>query len=274
MDTSKIGENLDRIRAARGMSKAEMARLADVTPVTVGNSLKTGRMDLMHLLKYIEVLGCSGAEALDGAFNPEKFTLATELSERYPWNLGIEIIGREDAIYRLYIPALNDAIETLTDREQRILVLRFKHGWTLEEVGKEFGVTRDRIRQIQNKAIRRLRHPSLSRTFLLDTMGKYVEAAKERDRLKLENITLQDKLDRVCKEKNIVTQADEDATPLYDLELSVRSYNCLARAGYTHLGDLRGVTVEKLMKVRNLGRKSMKEVVTKLKEYGIEVEAS
>ena len=58
-------------------------------------------------------------------------------------------------------------LETLTEREQRVLILRFglKDGRsrTLEEVGKEFNVTRERIRQIEAKALRKLRHPSRAR---------------------------------------------------------------------------------------------------------------
>lgn len=62
---------------------------------------------------------------------------------------------------------LAEVLETLTDREERVLRLRFGledgHTRTLEEVGKEFGVTRERIRQIEAKALRKLRHPSRSR---------------------------------------------------------------------------------------------------------------
>lgn len=62
---------------------------------------------------------------------------------------------------------LDDVVSTLTEREQRVIKLRF--GWddgrprTLEEVGKEFNVTRERIRQIEAKALRKLRHPSRSK---------------------------------------------------------------------------------------------------------------
>ena len=60
--------------------------------------------------------------------------------------------------------ALNEALETLTDREEKVLRMRYalldgKH-YTLEEVGKEFGVTRERIRQIESKALKKLRSPS------------------------------------------------------------------------------------------------------------------
>ena len=62
---------------------------------------------------------------------------------------------------------MKDALCSLTQREQEVLRLRFGlddgRSRTLEEVGKEFRVTRERIRQIEAKALRKLRHPSRSR---------------------------------------------------------------------------------------------------------------
>jgi len=62
---------------------------------------------------------------------------------------------------------MHDVLEQLTDRERRVLVMRFGledgQSRTLEEVGKEFGVTRERIRQIEAKALRKLRHPLRNR---------------------------------------------------------------------------------------------------------------
>ena len=62
---------------------------------------------------------------------------------------------------------LNAVLGELSDRERRVLMLRFGiedgRARTLEEVGKEFNVTRERIRQIEAKALRKLRHPSRSR---------------------------------------------------------------------------------------------------------------
>ena len=59
---------------------------------------------------------------------------------------------------------MQDVLQNLTERERKVLVLRFGledgHQRTLEEVGQEFGVTRERIRQIEAKALRKLRHPS------------------------------------------------------------------------------------------------------------------
>lgn len=78
------------------------------------------------------------------------------------------IMGPEDAAsYAVLQDQIGKLLDTLTDREQRVLILRFglKDGRsrTLEEVGKEFNVTRERIRQIEAKALRKLRHPSRAR---------------------------------------------------------------------------------------------------------------
>ena len=71
------------------------------------------------------------------------------------------------AAYTLLQEQLKDVLNTLTDREKKVLRLRFGlddgRARTLEEVGREFKVTRERIRQIEAKALRKLRHPSRSR---------------------------------------------------------------------------------------------------------------
>ncbi len=78
------------------------------------------------------------------------------------------IMGPEEAAsYAVLQDQIAKLLETLTDREQRVLILRFGlqdgRTRTLEEVGKEFNVTRERIRQIEAKALRKLRHPSRAR---------------------------------------------------------------------------------------------------------------
>ena len=75
------------------------------------------------------------------------------------------IMGPEDAAaYTMLQDQIQKLLKTLSDREQRVLVLRFGlldgRTRTLEEVGKEFNVTRERIRQIEAKALRKLRHPN------------------------------------------------------------------------------------------------------------------
>ncbi|MFC5750107.1 RNA polymerase sigma factor RpoD [Actinomadura rugatobispora] len=74
------------------------------------------------------------------------------------------VVPIEAAAFLLLQDQLEDILGTLSDREQRIIQLRFGltdgHPRTLEEVGREFGVTRERIRQIESKTLAKLRHPS------------------------------------------------------------------------------------------------------------------
>ena len=103
----------------------------------------------------------------------EPVSLETPIGEEEDSHLG-DFIEDEDApapdeaaSYILLKEQLEEVLETLTPREAKVLRLRFGlddgRSRTLEEVGQEFGVTRERIRQIEAKALRKLRHPSRSR---------------------------------------------------------------------------------------------------------------
>ena len=82
-------------------------------------------------------------------------------------NLGFLAEVNQTSLYSALDQLMVEVLSTLTDREQKVLRLRFGlddgRARTLEEVGKEFNVTRERIRQIEAKALRKLRHPSRSR---------------------------------------------------------------------------------------------------------------
>ena len=103
----------------------------------------------------------------------EPLSLETPIGEEEDSHLGDFIqdqnvpVPAEAAASNLLRDQLNEVLDTLTEREQKVLRLRFGmddgRARTLEEVGKEFQVTRERIRQIEAKALRRLRHPSKSR---------------------------------------------------------------------------------------------------------------
>ena len=103
----------------------------------------------------------------------EPVSLETPIGEEEDSHLG-DFIPDEDApapaeaaSFALMKEQLTEVLDTLTPREEKVLRLRFGlddgHQRTLEEVGKEFNVTRERIRQIEAKALRKLRHPSRSK---------------------------------------------------------------------------------------------------------------
>ena len=103
----------------------------------------------------------------------EPVSLETPIGEEEDSHLGDFIqddnvpVPADAATFTLLREQLGEVLETLTEREQKVLILRFGledgRSRTLEEVGKEFNVTRERIRQIEAKALRKLRHPSRSR---------------------------------------------------------------------------------------------------------------
>jgi len=103
----------------------------------------------------------------------EPVSLETPIGKEEDSHLGDFIEDKDSpappkiASHTLLKEQLDDVLKTLTYREKRVLEMRFGistgHPHTLEEVGKEFGVTRERIRQIEAKALRKLKHPSRSK---------------------------------------------------------------------------------------------------------------
>jgi RNA polymerase primary sigma factor len=103
----------------------------------------------------------------------EPVSLETPIGEEEDSHLGDFIEDKstltpsDAASYQLLREQVEDILSTLSDREARVLQLRFGledgRNRTLEEVGRDFGVTRERIRQIEAKALRRLRHPTRSK---------------------------------------------------------------------------------------------------------------
>ena len=120
------------------------------------------------------VIGMSADKVRDTMkYALEPVSLETPIGEEEDSHLG-DFIPDEDspapsdaASYTLLKEQLNEVLHTLTPREEQVLKLRFGlldgRTRTLEEVGKEFDITRERIRQIEAKALRKLRHPSRSK---------------------------------------------------------------------------------------------------------------
>ena len=207
----------------------------------------------------------------------------------YPYNLIPVINGENDDSYlrtnadedyqepkKYYSPGIMEEVmnEVLTERENKVLQMRYQWDMTLEEAGKECGVTRERIRQVEAKAIRKLRFQQHKGTFSCVPESELREAQGEAEHYKAQAEYLQAELDKI---RNITPEQRTEAekkgtfleTSILELDLSVRSYNCCKRAGINTLGDLSMKTLNDMYHVRNLGRRSLQEIEKKMSEYGL-----
>ncbi len=168
------------IRQAITRALADQARTIRI-PVhmveTINRLIKVSRQLLQELGRDPTVEEIAGEMGLTPEkvrevikISQEPISLETPIGEEEDSHLGdfIEdqeaIAPAEAASVMLLKEKMADVLKNLTERERKVLVLRFGledgHQRTLEEVGQEFGVTRERIRQIEAKALRKLRHPS------------------------------------------------------------------------------------------------------------------
>ena len=212
---------------------------------------------------------------------------ATELD--YPKSLYLDLgFDPMDMVNMSDLSGLDFILDScLTEREGKIIRMRYQEHMTLEACGKVFGVTRDRIRQVQEKALRKMRHPAY-RSIIREGKEAFDRRQEARGILKKATEEMMEEVERIKGDTQLLREImngdgkdkaepiirrhfDKSKIDIEELGFSVRAYNCLKRAGYNVIGDMIGVSMGDLIKVRNLGRKCCDEVVTKLREYGIEV---
>lgn len=170
---------------------------------------------------------------------------------------------------------LEVALSKLSEREQKVIELRFKDRFTLDECGRLLDVTRERVRQIEAKAIRKLRHPAYRRFY------KYgiSEVIKETEKYQKEITNLYEKK-KEAEELKATLDANErylfahgvlldGGAEIEELGLSIRPYNCLKRAGVGTIEELTNKTRGELMEIRNMGLGSLKEIELRLAERGM-----
>ena len=175
----------------------------------------------------------------------------------YPENLLYDIFGGEWEYPRPadFDGSLEYVLHSLTERERRILDFRYKDGLTYEEIGKRECVTRERARQIYARAVRNLCNPQRLNYLKYGVSGVVAwktESAREAALASLPKLDIK----------------PEDIA-LEELDLSMRSYNCLKRAGMNTMRDVAEMTFDELCHVRNLGKKSVDEICAVLTGYGI-----
>lgn len=191
----------------------------------------------------------------------------------------------EDILPSDILPTIEYVLGMLTERESMVIQLRFKYGLTLVDVAKEYGnITRERVRQIEAKALRKLCHPTRKRWLVHGVTGM-IESAEVAAASQAITNELKSTINEISKisfnlaelvgKKPVETSMDKFnqeqvlSLRIDELDLSVRSYNCLNRAGIETLGDITNLSSFELLRVRNLGKRSYDEIVKVLEDRGL-----
>ncbi len=217
-----------------------------------------------------------------------EFRKATRSDYNYPESLYFAI-GYDD----ITINSIKDhsGIEyllqnALKKEERKLICMRFKDRATLEQCGAEFRVTRQRIRDIEGRALRKLRSKSAQKIILggegaahnyeqakaqLAASAEELSTAAEKIKARTMYLKSIENTEKAAMEAG---SAIEDLQSNYmmdisELKLSTRCYNSLKRAGYNRVADFAGLTMDALLLVRGIGRKGAEEIAGKLRNFGI-----
>lgn len=200
------------------------------------------------------------------------------LKMEYPKNLLYAVRGTwEDEepteLTQDVLSGIQYAISTLNEREQYILIERYKGKRTLRSIGEDLGVIPERVRQIEVKALRNLRY---RRNMLFMTKGvsgyikDVVKVEYERGYQKGYDAGykqgIEDAPQGIAKAGISVTLS---SLPIEALDLSTRAFNALKVAGFNVIGDITSLTQREVVHIRNLGPKQRHEVAAGLQHYGI-----
>lgn len=186
----------------------------------------------------------------------------------------------EDEYFKKYlddrpisITAIYEIIEErLSERDKNAIHLRFVEKMAFKSIGESIGVSGSRAKQIVDKAKRKIMHEMVRRSFSVNQLTKDYELLMFKHKvLEVKYEDLYKKYVEVCNKEDPqhIKYIDVPDISIAELNLSVRSYNCLTRAGYNNIRDLYGVTISQLLRIRNLGNRSLQEVIEKVKPYGI-----
>lgn len=208
-----------------------------------------------------------------------------ESKNNYPQNIIDIILGTK--LYDINtIPNLdenlNKAYDTLESREKIFVIKRYKELLTYDELGAKYNLTRERCRQIIQKALRKLRHPSRLRIILgtkdfmdeikelertIRNLEERVECSKRLEKMH------DDRIEELKKQEKDISSSFLTVS-IEELSLSTRSINCLRRLtnGWGREVSVEEIiehSIEDLYKVRNLGKKSIDEIVAKVHGFGL-----
>ena len=173
-----------------------------------------------------------------------------EAANVYPLNMIYSLTEEynfEEPI-RISPETVNQAMASvLSERELLCVEMYYRDQMSLDEIAEKYSITRERVRQIILKAGRKLVSPSSMNKIRVVSLEEY-QALQRKYEIASGQIDVMD-------------------MPIEELDLSIRSYNCLKRRGIYTIGAAYDLSDDDYRRIRNLGEKSIKEIKTKLLEY-------
>ena len=185
---------------------------------------------------------------------------------KYPYNLLVTLFHGDEAdkLSNDSDIALEYVInETLTEREAMFLRMRYKSGMTYAAISEENEISKTRTQQILFKAVHKLRHFSKLK-YIRMGMHNLVEHFKETERALCEFR---------CRDKEQLETPNYYKADIAVLDLTVRTYNVLRRAGVFTIGDILEAAPETIVNMRALGRKSTEELINALDDNGFKAKS-
>lgn len=198
--------------------------------------------------------------------------------EFYPYNLLQAVLEKKTEEIPVELTAdikagIEYALGTLEYRDREILRLRFQEQISRAAIGEKLDITQDRVRQLEQRVIQRLREPYRLNYMKYGVAG-YVRKACTEEYQKGYRLGYEKGYENCAADmENGVTREGYDVSvlhmPIDSMDLDVRPYNCLLRAGCQTVGDCVRMDYDKIRRIRNLGIKSARQIAQALQQMEI-----
>lgn len=192
----------------------------------------------------------------------------------YPINLLLRVEGvAEDGIEVTddIISGVIYAIGLLEPREQEIVRYRYREGMTLKQIGELQGVSGSAIREIEMRALRKLRHPS-RHCYIRNGLNGVMDNRAQKEYQRGYDAGMKDGYAKAiadmkdAEEGKKIKQLD---TVVLEMNISIRAKNCLFRSGYRTVGDIINLSTEEIRAIRSMGFQSSATVAKALQAMNI-----
>lgn len=157
---------------------------------------------------------------------------------------------------------------TLSEREAKVINMYYKERVTIRQVGGRIGLTPERIRQIKNKAIRKLRHPSRANLIVSGlTAGipqicesRYKDGYSKGYKKGFQDGKSEKQTENLREVHPPAASWLAEPSSIEALDLGIRTYNALRRANIKTIADLQKTPSDQLLRIRNIGKKALNEI--------------